>query len=49
MKKRKSELALFNEAARNRRMTYGKLQMLETCGRIKVVNGQVVDVKEAKK
>lgn len=49
MKKIKSELALFNEAARNKGMTYGKLQVLETSGKIKVVKGLVEEVKEDKK
>ena len=50
MKKIKtSELALFNEAARNRGMSYGKLQVLETCGQIKVVKGRIEEVKEVKK
>jgi hypothetical protein len=46
MRKIKSEIALFNEEARNRGMTYGKLQTLETCGKIKVVNGKVKEVKK---
>lgn len=48
-KKIKSDLALFNQEARNRGMTYGKLQALESCGKIKVVKGLVKEVEQDKK
>ena len=35
-RRRLSRLAAFNKAARDNGMTYGKLQELETCGRIVV-------------
>lgn len=35
-RKRLSRIAAFNKAARENGMTYGKLQVLETCGKIEV-------------
>ena len=41
--KRLSRLAAFQKAARDNGMTYGELQVLETCGKVRVTpNGQLL-------
>lgn len=40
---KKSDIAIFQKAARDNGMTYGQLQVLETCGEVIVTpNGQLL-------
>ena len=42
-KRKMSDLAIFQKAARDNGMTYGQLQVLETCGKVVVTpNGKLL-------